>query len=94
MTREEELGELSTDARLMLYERTAVPSITSNLECWEEIGKMKTERLGKLQGRMLKRLLKVPESSSTWGVLKESEIWTLEMQIVYERLTLYQIILA
>ena len=55
---------------------------------------MKTERLGKLQGRMLKRLLKVPESSSTWGVLKDTEIWTLEIQIVYERLTLYQIILA
>ena len=34
------------------------------------------ERLEKLQGRMLKRFLKVPESTSTLGVLKETGIWT------------------
>ena len=37
---------------------------------------------------MLKRLLKVAESTSTWEVLKETGIWTLEMQIVYQKLML------
>ena len=38
-------------------------------------------KLEKLEGRMLKRLLQVPESTSTWGILKETGIWTLEIQI-------------
>ena len=33
ITKEEDLGMLSTDARLLIYARTAVPSITNNLEC-------------------------------------------------------------
>ena len=77
ITKEEDLGMLSTDARLLRYERTAVPSLTNNLECWTKIGKKEMERLEKMQGRMLKRLLKVPESTSTWGVLKETGIWSL-----------------
>ena len=64
----EDLGMLSTDARLLIYERTAEPSITSNLECGRQIGKKDTERHEKLEGRLLKRLLIVPESTSTWGV--------------------------
>ena len=94
ITKEEDLGMLSTDARLLIYERTAVPSLTNNLECWTKIGKKEMERLEKIQGRMLKRLLKVPESTSTWGVLKETGIWSVEMQIVYQRLMLYQNLLA
>jgi len=35
----------------------------------------------KLQGRMLKRLFQVPESTSNWGILKETGIWTLKIQI-------------
>ena len=90
ITKEEDSGMFSTDARLLIYERTAVPSITNNLECWTKIGKKDMERLEKIQGRMLKRLLKVPESTSTWGVLQETGIWSLEMRIVYQRLMLYQ----
>ena len=90
ITKEEDLGMLSTDARLLIYERTAVPSLTNTLERWTKIGKKEMERLEKIQGRMLKRLLKVPESASTWGVLKETGMWSLEMQIVYQRLMLYQ----
>jgi len=51
------------------------------LECWTRIGKKEMVKLEKLEGRMLKRLLQVPESTSTWGILKETGIWTLEIQI-------------
>ena len=34
ITKEKDLGMLSTDVRLLIYERTAVPSTTNNLECW------------------------------------------------------------
>ena len=59
---------------LPIYERTVVPMITNNLECWTKVGKKEMQRLKKVQGRMLKRLLKVPESTSTWEVLKETGI--------------------
>ena len=67
MTKEKDLGMVSTDAQLLIYERTVVPMITNNLEYWTKIGKKEKQRLKKVQGRMLKRLMKVPESTSTWG---------------------------
>ena len=94
VSKEDELGKLSTDARLLIYERTAVPSLINNLECWTRMGKKDLERLEKLQGRMLKRLLKVPESTSTRGVLKETGICPIEMKIAYQRLMLYQNLIA
>ena len=33
MTKEGALGQLSAGPRLLIYERTAVPSITNNVEC-------------------------------------------------------------
>ena len=90
MTREEDLGKMSTEARLIIYQRTAVPTITNNLECWTIINKQEMERLEKIQGRILKRLLWLPGTTPYWGVLKETGIWTIEMQVLYQRMMLYQ----
>ena len=35
--KEELLGALSTEAMIMIYEKTVVPTITYNLECWTHI---------------------------------------------------------
>ena len=48
------------------------------------------ERIEKLQGKMLKRLMGLPKSTPTWGILKETGMWTLEMRIRYHRMLLYQ----
>ena len=91
MTKEEELGKMSTEARLLIYQRTAVPTITFNLECWSRINEKELDRLEKLQGKMLKRLLRLPTSTPTWGILRETGIWSVEMQIAYQRLMLYHL---
>ena len=90
MTKEEDLGELSTEARLIMYEKTGVPTLINNLECWTKIEEKEMERIEKLQGKMLKRLMGLPKSTPTWGILKETGMWTLEMRIRYHRMMLYQ----
>ena len=35
---EDKLGKLSTEARILMYEKTAIPSMTYNLECWSNVG--------------------------------------------------------
>ena len=85
LTKEEELGKLSTDARLVVYKRTAVPTLINNLECWTRIGRKDMERLERVQGKMLKRILKLPKTTPTWGIIKETGIWPMEMRVVYHR---------
>ena len=34
---EDKFGKLSTEARILMYEKTVIPSITNNLECWSNI---------------------------------------------------------
>ena len=50
MTKEEEMGKLGTEARLLIHERTSVPFITNNLECWRRIGKKIWRDLRKYMG--------------------------------------------
>ena len=90
IAKEEELGKMSTAARLLIYERTGVPTMTFNMETWTKIESSEMERLEKVQGKVLKHLLQLPTTTPTWGVLKETGIWTIQMQITYQRLMLYQ----
>ena len=84
------LGRFSTEGRLTVYERTVVPVITYNLETWTNIKDKEWEQLEKIQGRMIKRLLQIPETTPTWGILKETGIWPIEHQVNYQRLMLLQ----
>lgn len=93
MTKEEDLGALSIETRLVMYEKTGLPKLINNLECWTKIEKKEmkeNERKVKIQGQMLKRLMGLPKSTPTLGILKETGMWTLEMRIKYHRMMLYQ----
>lgn len=35
---------------------------------------------------MLNRLLELPESTPIWGILKETGIWLIKEQVVYQRM--------
>ena len=85
---EKHLGKYRTESRLIIYERTIVPTITYNLECWKLNNKNKAE-LERLQARALKLLLGLPDSTPYWGIIKETGIWTVEMVITYHRLMLF-----
>ena len=71
------LGRMSTEGRLIICERTVVPAMTYNLETWTKIWRKEWEQLEKIQGKILKRLLELPETTPTWGILKETGIWPI-----------------
>ena len=84
------LGRYFTEARLTIYEKTVVPTMTFNMECWTKIEEKEIEKLEQIQGKILKTLLHFPLSTPTLGVLKETGIWPIREQITYQRLMLYQ----
>lgn len=88
--KEEWLGSMSTDAALLVYERTVVPTLIYNLECWTRIDKKEIEELERIQARILKSILRMPSSTPYFGILKETGIWPIEKKVVYHRMMLYQ----
>ena len=55
-------------ARILLYKRTGVPSLTYNLEVWNDLNSTEWERLEKTQAKVLKRILGLPQSTPYWGI--------------------------
>ena len=90
IARDELLGVMSTEAALLIYERTIAPTILYNLECWTKIGVKEIEEIEKIQGRILKTILKLPVTTPYLGLLKETGVWPAKQKIWYQRLMLYQ----
>ena len=84
------LGKYSTEAQLTMYEKTAIPVMTYNLECWTNLREKDWERLKKIQGKALKRILNMPESTPYWGLISEVGIWPVRYQVDYQKLMLLQ----
>jgi len=90
IAKEDQLGKMSTEARLLIYEKTVVPTLTHNLECWTNIEERYFQRLEKLQGGILKIILRLPTTTPYWGIIKEVGIWPIKQKIQYHRLMLYE----
>jgi hypothetical protein len=84
------VGELSTTVQLFLFEKVIINSITHNLEAVNYWRKADIEALEKVQGKLLKTLLKLPESTPYWGLLNELGIWPLEDLLNYKKFMLLQ----
>ena len=90
ITSEERLGGFSTEARLLLYEKTMIPVITYNLEVWTKLGKKEIERIERIQAMALKQLLSLPQSTPYWALLGEIGMWPLQDRVNYHRMMLLQ----
>ena len=90
IAKEELLGKFSTDAALVMYERTVVPTLTYNMECWTKISKEEFQQMEQIQGGILKRIFNLPVTTPYWGIVKEMGIWPMETRITYQRLMLYE----
>ena len=90
---ENDLGTMSTEARILLYKRTGIPSLTYNLEVWNDLSTAEWERLERLQAKVLKRILGLPSSTSYWGLLRETGIWTIKWQVNYQKMMLFHLII-
>ena len=54
LTPDNELGICASEARILIYEKCIVPSITFNLEMWTKIKEKGWERIERIQSKALK----------------------------------------
>ena len=82
------VGEMEVVVKMLLYEMTITPTIFYNIEAWTNLRKSDKERLEVIQGKTLKKLLRLPKSTPYWGLLIELGIWPVEWQNKYKKLML------
>ena len=79
--KEEQIGKLSTEAQLLMYEKTVTPSLVFNLEVWTKISEEEWIKIERIQAKALKKILNLPNGTPYWGLLKETGIWPLQMKV-------------
>ena len=84
------MGKLSTEAKLSIYEKTEEPTLISNLELWTKIDEKQWDRLERIQGKILKGILRLPSTTPYWGLLTEVGVRPLREVISYQRSMLFQ----
>ena len=71
-----------------MYKAQIIPAIFFNLEGWTNIGKSDWERLEAIQGKILRGILGVPQSTPYWGMLHELDIIPVKL-LTYKRMMVY-----
>ena len=88
MTLESDIGVFSTMMKLELYEKVICTSLHDNIAAWPSFSLEEIRKLEKRQGQILRRLLRLPKSTSYHGILYETGIWPVTDKIVYKKLML------
>ena len=73
----------------MLYEKVVLPTITYNMESTTNMKNKEMEDMEMIQGKMLRKIYKVPPSTPYWGLLIELGMRPIEYIIHSKRLMLY-----
>ena len=73
----------------MLYEKVVLPTITYNMESTTNMTNKEMEDMEMIQGKMLRKIYKVPPSTPYWGLLIELGMKSIEYIIHSKRLMLY-----
>ena len=73
----------------MLYEKVVLPTITYNMEFTTNMTNKEMEDMEMIQGKMLRKIYKVPPSTPYWGLLIELGMRPIEYIIHSKRLMLY-----
>ena len=90
MINRSKIGNMSTNMKIELYEIVTAPTLTYNMEAWAKLSKTEEKMLEKIQGDILKRILKLPKSTPYKGLLYETGVWPIKEKILYKKLMLYQ----
>ena len=77
------------EAKKLVYKAQIIPAIFFNLEGWTNIGKSDWERLDAIQGKILRGILGVPQSTPYWGMLHELDIIPVKLLLTYKRMMVY-----
>ena len=83
------IGRYEMEAKIVVYNQLAVPSIFYNVEVWTNFRKSDVEKMECLQGQFLKRLIGLSKSTPYWGLLFELDVTPIMFLITYKRLMLY-----
>ena len=73
----------------MLHEKVVLPTITYNMESTTNMTYKEMEDMEIIQGKMSRKIYKVPPSAPYWGLLIELGMRPIEYIIHYKRLMLY-----
>ena len=75
------VGTCDAQIQLMLYKRVIVPTLTYNMETASNFRENDFKRLEKMQGKCLRRICKMPESTPYWGILIELGVVPIEYEV-------------
>ena len=73
----------------MLYEKVVLPAITYNMKSTTNMTNKEMEDMEMIQGKMLRKIYKVPPATPYWGLLIELGMRPIEYIIHSKRLMLY-----
>ena len=93
LTKDCELGCKTTDARIFLYQKTVVLSITYNLEMWTKLRICDQERIERVQSKAIKQMFNLPQGTPYWGLLAETGIRPIQSIIEYHRMMFFHKVL-
>ena len=82
---ESNTGKVSTEAMILMYERTILPAVLYNLEVWTKWRKSDWEELERIQATTLKSMLHLPKTTPYWGILNELGMWTMKARLIYKK---------
>ena len=88
-----EVGTEEIRVKLNLSELCLMPGTLHGLAVWGRILTREIEEIEKMQSKALKKLLQVPISTSTAGVLMETGIWLPKEYLQYSTMMLYHSII-
>ena len=84
------MGNLATSSRLKMVETTVIPAILYGVEAFPSLSKSEQELLEKMQGKLLKDLMELPQSTPYEALLLELGMPTMEARVNYRKLMVYQ----
>ena len=83
------MGTMRVQTSLLLYKNAGMASLFYNMEMWTRLRKKDEQRMESIQGKILKRIIGLPATTSYWGVLIELGIWPIQQLLQYKKLMVF-----
>ena len=82
------VGQEEIRVKIKLFETCIIPAIFYGFEVWGKILKSEMQAIEKIQNQSLKKILQLPVTTPSTGLLMETGIWPAKERIEYSTLML------
>ena len=89
LTHHTQVGNQEVPLKIDLFKTVYLPTLLHNINAWGRLTEEEVGSLEQAQANALKRLMKVPNSTPSLGILNETGIWKVKYQLMYQRLMLF-----